>query len=58
MNGEIVFRVKTKGTPNYWGVDTDSVGVLYIACYDTDKGIALRDNGETVQDVVSQEGLK
>ena len=58
MNGEIVFRVKRNGTPNYWGVDTDSVGVLYIACYDTDKVIALRDNGKTVQEVVSKEGLK
>ena len=58
LNGEILFRAKIGGTPNHWGVCTDSLGFLYVASYDTDKIEMLNNKGEKTKSLIYVKGMK
>lgn len=58
MNGEVLFREKGNGTPNHWGIATDTRGFLYLSAYDEDKIVVIDNKGEKIKDMVKVKHLK
>lgn len=58
LNGKVVFKMRDNGTPNCWGVATDSVGCVYVALYDADKIVVNHNSSEKPIEAVAQKHLR
>lgn len=58
LEGKTLFGFKESGESNHYGICTDSDGLVYIACYDTDKIVLINNMGKKIKDIVSLKGLK
>ena len=59
MDGSVLSKYKEPGEANHYGISADPSGVVYVACCDTDKVVAIGEKtSEKVQDVVNLKDLK
>ena len=58
INGSVLFKYKERGEANHYGISADPSGMVYVACCDTDKVVAISKTGKKVQDIVTLKDLK
>lgn len=58
LQGEMLFSFKESGESNHYGICTDTDGLVYIACYNTNKIVLINNMGQKIKDIVTLRGLK
>ena len=57
LDGELMFKHNRSGTSNFWGVCA-AAGFVFLACYNTDKILAMNKKGERLSDLVYVQDLR